>query len=89
MTDAGGKESVFEPPNAIKCIYCYLFIAVYLSLTAIPAHKSSPASAPAGSASDARPGPSGAEGFARIGPPPHPSLSGPTGTDDDNNKLGE
>lgn len=58
----------------------------YLPPPAIPARKSSPASAASGS-SDERPGPSGAEGFTRVGPPPHPSLSGPPGTDD-NNKLG-
>lgn len=61
---------------------------MYLSLTAIPARKPSPASAASGFPSDARPGPSGAEGFTRVGPPPHPSLSGPPGTDD-NHKLGE
>lgn len=55
-----------------------------LSLTAIPARKSSPASA----ASEERPGPSGAEGFTRVGPPPHPSLSGSPGVDD-THKLGE
>lgn len=58
----------------------------YLPPPAIPARKSNPASAASGS-SDERPGPSGAEGFTRVGPPPHPSLSGPPGTDD-NNKLG-
>ncbi|KAG7237870.1 hypothetical protein INR49_031764 [Caranx melampygus] len=55
----------------------------YLPPPAIPARKSNPASA----ASEERPGPSGAEGFARVGPPPHPSLSGSPGTDD-THKLG-
>ncbi|TKS69919.1 BTB/POZ domain-containing protein KCTD3 [Collichthys lucidus] len=59
----------------------------YLPPPAIPARKPSPASAAAGSSSDERPGPSGAEGFTRVGPPPHPSLSGPPGMDD-NHKLG-
>nr|XP_046239660.1 BTB/POZ domain-containing protein KCTD3 isoform X2 [Scatophagus argus] len=54
----------------------------YLPPPAIPAHKSSPTSAASGSSSDSRPGPSGAESFTRVGPPPHPSLSGPPGTDD-------
>ncbi|XP_041646246.1 BTB/POZ domain-containing protein KCTD3 [Cheilinus undulatus] len=54
----------------------------YLPPPAIPAHKSSPTLV---ASSDERPGPSGAEGFNRVGPPPHPSLSPPT---DDNNKLG-
>uniref|UniRef100_A0A3Q3VLB4 BTB/POZ domain-containing protein KCTD3 n=1 Tax=Mola mola TaxID=94237 RepID=A0A3Q3VLB4_MOLML len=43
--------------------------------------------AASGSCSDARPGPSGAEGFACVGPPPHPSLSDPPGTNH-NGKLG-
>ncbi|KAM4593043.1 BTB/POZ domain-containing protein KCTD3 isoform 2-T2 [Odontesthes bonariensis] len=51
----------------------------YLPPPAIPARKSSPASA----ASDERPGPSGAEGFSRV----HPPLSGSIGTDD-THKLG-
>ncbi|XP_074522829.1 BTB/POZ domain-containing protein KCTD3 [Halichoeres trimaculatus] len=56
----------------------------YLPPPAIPARKSSPASAASGSSSDERPGPSGAEGFTRVGPLPHASLSpGP----DDNHKL--
>ncbi|KAK2920360.1 BTB/POZ domain-containing protein KCTD3 isoform X1 [Channa argus] len=59
----------------------------YLPPPAIPAHKSNSASAAAGSSSDERPGPSGAEGFTRVGPPPHPSLPGSPGTDD-GNKLG-
>ncbi|XP_051235284.1 BTB/POZ domain-containing protein KCTD3 isoform X1 [Dicentrarchus labrax] len=59
----------------------------YLPPPAIPARKLSPASAATGSSSDERPGPGGAEGFTRVGPPPHPSLSGPPGTDD-NHKLG-
>ncbi|XP_078107679.1 BTB/POZ domain-containing protein KCTD3 isoform X1 [Sander vitreus] len=59
----------------------------YLPPPAIPARKSSPASAASGPSSDERPGLSGAEGFTRVGPPPHPSLSGSTGTDD-NHKLG-
>ncbi|KAA8595475.1 hypothetical protein FQN60_010766 [Etheostoma spectabile] len=58
----------------------------YLPPPAIPARKSSPASAASGP-SDERPGPSGAEGFTRVGPPPHPSLPGSPGTDD-NHKLG-
>ncbi|CAJ1048930.1 BTB/POZ domain-containing protein KCTD3 isoform X1 [Xyrichtys novacula] len=57
----------------------------YLPPPAIPARKSSPASAASGSSSDERPGPSGAEGFTRVGPPLHPSLSPGT---DDNHKLG-
>ncbi|XP_031170284.2 BTB/POZ domain-containing protein KCTD3 isoform X1 [Sander lucioperca] len=59
----------------------------YLPPPAIPARKSSPASAASGPSSDERPAPSGAEGFTRVGPPPHPSLSSSTGTDD-NHKLG-
>uniref|UniRef100_A0A4W6FVC7 BTB/POZ domain-containing protein KCTD3 n=1 Tax=Lates calcarifer TaxID=8187 RepID=A0A4W6FVC7_LATCA len=59
----------------------------YLPPPAIPARKSSPALAASGSSSEERPGPSGAEGFTRVGPPPHPSLHGPPGTDD-NHKLG-
>ncbi|XP_029980713.1 BTB/POZ domain-containing protein KCTD3 [Sphaeramia orbicularis] len=59
----------------------------YLPPPAIPARKCSPSSAASGSTSDERPGPSGAEGFSRVGPPPHPSLSGSPGTDDDH-KLG-
>uniref|UniRef100_A0A3P8PH63 BTB/POZ domain-containing protein KCTD3 n=1 Tax=Astatotilapia calliptera TaxID=8154 RepID=A0A3P8PH63_ASTCA len=55
----------------------------YLPPPAIPARKSSPASAAIGSASDERPGPSGAEGFTRVGPLSHPSFSAsPAGTDD-------
>uniref|UniRef100_A0AAQ5ZJK2 BTB/POZ domain-containing protein KCTD3 n=1 Tax=Amphiprion ocellaris TaxID=80972 RepID=A0AAQ5ZJK2_AMPOC len=49
----------------------------YLPPPAIPARKSSPASAASGSVSDERPGPSGAEGFTRGVPLPHPSFSGP------------
>uniref|UniRef100_A0A1A8EZ89 BTB/POZ domain-containing protein KCTD3 n=1 Tax=Nothobranchius korthausae TaxID=1143690 RepID=A0A1A8EZ89_9TELE len=48
----------------------------YLPPPAIPPRKSSPALA----ASDQRPGPSGAEGFPRVGPLPHPSLSDSAGT---------
>ncbi|XP_023131884.1 BTB/POZ domain-containing protein KCTD3 [Amphiprion ocellaris] len=59
----------------------------YLPPPAIPARKSSPASAASGSVSDERPGPSGAEGFTRGVPLPHPSFSGSPGTDD-NHKLG-
>uniref|UniRef100_A0A3B5AXR4 BTB/POZ domain-containing protein KCTD3 n=1 Tax=Stegastes partitus TaxID=144197 RepID=A0A3B5AXR4_9TELE len=40
-----------------------------------------------GSVSDERPGPSGAEGFTRGVPLPHPAFSGSPGTDD-NHKLG-
>uniref|UniRef100_A0A8C2WK79 Potassium channel tetramerization domain containing 3 n=1 Tax=Cyclopterus lumpus TaxID=8103 RepID=A0A8C2WK79_CYCLU len=46
-----------------------------------------PGKAASGPSSDEGPGPSGAEGFTRVGPPPHPSLSGSPGTDD-NHKLG-
>ncbi|XP_022064458.2 LOW QUALITY PROTEIN: BTB/POZ domain-containing protein KCTD3 [Acanthochromis polyacanthus] len=59
----------------------------YLPPPAIPARKSSPPSAASGSVSDERPGPSGAEGFTRGVPLPHPSFSGSPGTDD-NHKLG-
>ncbi|XP_040896647.1 BTB/POZ domain-containing protein KCTD3 [Toxotes jaculatrix] len=59
----------------------------YLPPPAVPARKSSPASATSDSSSEERPGPSGAEGFTRVGPPPHPSLPGSPGTDD-NHKLG-
>ncbi|XP_026234666.1 BTB/POZ domain-containing protein KCTD3 [Anabas testudineus] len=59
----------------------------YLPPPAIPARKPSSASAATGSSSDERPGPSGAEGFTRAGPPPHPSLPGSPGIDD-NHKLG-
>ncbi|XP_042341912.1 BTB/POZ domain-containing protein KCTD3 [Plectropomus leopardus] len=59
----------------------------YLPPPAIPARKSSPASAASGPSSDERPGASGAEGFTRVGPPPHPSLSASPGTVD-NHKLG-
>ncbi|XP_005733366.1 BTB/POZ domain-containing protein KCTD3 [Pundamilia nyererei] len=59
----------------------------YLPPPAIPARKSSPASAAIGSASDERPGPSGAEGFTRVGPLSHPSFSASPGTDD-GHKLG-
>ncbi|XP_047436499.1 BTB/POZ domain-containing protein KCTD3 [Mugil cephalus] len=52
----------------------------YLPPPAIPARKSSPA--PAVSGSDERPGPSGAEGFTRVGPLPHPAFSGSPGTED-------
>ncbi|KAM9860487.1 BTB/POZ domain-containing protein KCTD3 [Aulostomus maculatus] len=55
----------------------------YLPPPAIPARKSSPHLA-ASASSDERPGPSGAE--ARVGPLPHPSLSGSPGIDD-NTKL--
>ncbi|XP_029001120.1 BTB/POZ domain-containing protein KCTD3 isoform X2 [Betta splendens] len=58
----------------------------YLPPPALPARKTSSASA-AGSSSDERPGPSGADGFARVGPPPHPSFPGSPGTDD-NHRLG-
>lgn len=61
-------------------------MSVYIFLTAIPARKSGPASVAHGPSDG--PGPSGAEGFTRVGPPPHPSLSGSPGTDD-NHKLGE
>ncbi|KAM7015420.1 BTB/POZ domain-containing protein KCTD3 [Tautogolabrus adspersus] len=54
----------------------------YLPPPVIPARKSSPAPA---ASSDEHPGPSGAEGFTRVGPPPHPSLSPGT---DGNRKLG-
>ncbi|KAM9409470.1 BTB/POZ domain-containing protein KCTD3 [Pholidichthys leucotaenia] len=57
----------------------------YLPPPAIPARKSSPASAAA--SCDERPGPSGAEGFSRVAPLPHSSLSGSPGIDDCN-KLG-
>ncbi|XP_029937182.1 BTB/POZ domain-containing protein KCTD3 [Myripristis murdjan] len=54
----------------------------YLPPPAVPARKSSSASAASGSTED-RPGPSGAEGgFSRTGPPAHPSLPGPSGTED-------
>lgn len=66
-------------------IFIYKFLLI---LTAIPARKSSPASAPIGSASDERPGPSGAEGFTRVGPLSHPSFSASPGTDD-GHKLGK
>lgn len=59
----------------------------YLPPPAIPSRKPSPASAASGPPSDEGPGPSGAEGFTRVGPLPHPSLSGSPGTDD-NHKLG-
>ncbi|XP_034737576.1 BTB/POZ domain-containing protein KCTD3 isoform X2 [Etheostoma cragini] len=58
----------------------------YLPPPAVPARKSTPASAASGPA-DERPGPSGAEGFTRVCSPPHPSLPGSPGTDD-NHKLG-
>ncbi|XP_034043918.1 BTB/POZ domain-containing protein KCTD3 [Thalassophryne amazonica] len=54
----------------------------YLPPPAIPARKSSSSSAACGSACDERPGPIGAEGFTRTGPPPHPSLMGSPGTED-------
>ncbi|XP_020504758.1 BTB/POZ domain-containing protein KCTD3 [Labrus bergylta] len=54
----------------------------YLPPPAIPARKPSPAPA---ASSDEHPGPGGAEGFTRVGPPPHPSLSPGT---DGNHKLG-
>ncbi|XP_068183977.1 BTB/POZ domain-containing protein KCTD3 isoform X2 [Antennarius striatus] len=54
----------------------------YLPPPVIPAHKSSPVLAASGSSSDARPGPAGAEDFGHAGPPPHSSLSGPSGMDD-------
>ncbi|XP_061601220.1 BTB/POZ domain-containing protein KCTD3 [Cololabis saira] len=50
----------------------------YLPPPAVPARKPGPPSA----APDERSGPSGAEGFTRVGPLPHPSFSGPLGTDD-------
>ncbi|KAK9542582.1 hypothetical protein VZT92_000429 [Zoarces viviparus] len=59
----------------------------YLPPPVIPARKSIPAPAASCPSSDERPGPSGAEGFTRVGPPPHPSLSGSPGIDD-NHKLG-
>ncbi|XP_041847823.1 BTB/POZ domain-containing protein KCTD3 [Melanotaenia boesemani] len=52
----------------------------YLPPPAVPARKSSPPSA----ASDERPGPSGAEGFSRVGALPHASFSAA----DDTHKLG-
>ncbi|XP_017274215.1 BTB/POZ domain-containing protein KCTD3 [Kryptolebias marmoratus] len=55
----------------------------YLPPPAIPPRKSSSAS----TASDERPGPSGAEGFTRVGPLPHPSLSD-SPCIDDTEKLG-
>ncbi|XP_023280770.1 BTB/POZ domain-containing protein KCTD3 [Seriola lalandi dorsalis] len=57
----------------------------YLPPPAIPARKSNPASAASGASSEERPGPSGAEGFTRVGPPPHPSFPGSPGTE---HKLG-
>ncbi|KAL6113281.1 kctd3 [Pungitius sinensis] len=59
----------------------------YLPPPVVPARKSSAALAASGPPSDEQPGPSGAEGFTRVGPPPHPSLSGSPGIDD-NQKLG-
>ncbi|AWP01779.1 putative BTB/POZ domain-containing protein KCTD3-like [Scophthalmus maximus] len=59
----------------------------YLPPPALPARKPRSASAASGSSSEERPGPSGAEGFTRVGPPPHPSLPASPGADD-NNKLG-
>ncbi|XP_053276908.1 BTB/POZ domain-containing protein KCTD3 [Pleuronectes platessa] len=59
----------------------------YLPPPAIPARKSNAASAASASSSEERPGPSGAEGFTRVGPPPHPSLPASPGADD-NHKLG-
>uniref|UniRef100_A0A665SXP8 BTB/POZ domain-containing protein KCTD3 n=1 Tax=Echeneis naucrates TaxID=173247 RepID=A0A665SXP8_ECHNA len=59
----------------------------YLPPPAVPARKSSSSSAASCSSSEERPGPSGAEGFTCVGPPPHPSLPGSPGTDD-NHKLG-
>ncbi|XP_068450017.1 BTB/POZ domain-containing protein KCTD3 [Clinocottus analis] len=59
----------------------------YLPPPVIPSRKSRPASAASNSSSDERPGPSGAEGFTRVAPPPHPSLTGSPETDD-NHKLG-
>ncbi|XP_069030133.1 BTB/POZ domain-containing protein KCTD3 [Embiotoca jacksoni] len=55
----------------------------YLPPPAIPARKSNPPSA----ACDERPGPSGAEGFTRVGPLPHTSFPGSPGTDG-NHKQG-
>lgn len=55
------------------------FFFVVLFWTVVPARKSAPA------ASDERPGPSGAEGFTRGVPLPHPSLS----ETDDPEKLGK
>ncbi|XP_040024136.2 BTB/POZ domain-containing protein KCTD3 [Gasterosteus aculeatus] len=60
----------------------------YLPPPVVPARKSSAAAlAVSGPPSEERPGTSGAEGFARVGPPPHPSLSGSPGIDD-KQKLG-
>nr|XP_040024136.1 LOW QUALITY PROTEIN: BTB/POZ domain-containing protein KCTD3 [Gasterosteus aculeatus aculeatus] len=60
----------------------------YLPPPVVPARKSSAAAlAVSGPPSEERPGPSGAECFARVGPPPHPSLSGSPGIDD-KQKLG-
>ncbi|KAJ0002223.1 hypothetical protein NQD34_002019 [Periophthalmus magnuspinnatus] len=50
----------------------------YLPPPAIPARKCSAAPA----TSEERPGPSGAEGFARTGPMSHPTLTGVTGAED-------
>ncbi|XP_072321985.1 BTB/POZ domain-containing protein KCTD3 isoform X2 [Eucyclogobius newberryi] len=49
----------------------------YLPPPAIPARKCS-----AAPVSEERPGPSGAEGCVRVGPPPHPTLTGVTGAED-------
>ncbi|XP_029945901.1 BTB/POZ domain-containing protein KCTD3 [Salarias fasciatus] len=58
----------------------------YLPPPAVPGRKSGPSSGASGSACDERLALGGAEGFARVGPLPHPSLSAPPGTDD--HKLG-
>lgn len=59
----------------------------FLCSPAVPAHKSSPASAASCSSFDSRPGSIRAKGFTRAGPPPQPSLSDSPQTED--NRLGE
>lgn len=68
--------------HIVACFSCFS------TSTAIPAQKSSPVLAASASSSDSRSGPSGVDTFARVGPPPHPSLSGSPGNND-NEKLSE